>query len=332
MNINCYAAFKAKEELKSFNYDPKELKPWEVEIEISHCGICHSDVHLIDNDWGTSSYPLVPGHEIVGIINNLGHEVNNFQKGQRVGIGWQRSSCMSCSCCGSGQENLCAQMEATCAGNYGGFAEKIRLDSRFVFQIPSNLKSENAAPLLCGGITVYSPLREHVKPYMKIGIIGIGGLGHLALQFGKAFGCEVTAFSSSQSKEAEAKKLGAHNFISSQNSEQMQKAINSLDFILSTVSASIDWDTYLSILKPNGKLCIVGVPDSLKISPFPLLLGQKSLVGSVIGSPLIIQEMLEFAARHSIEAQTETMPMHEVNKALDKVRQNQARYRMVLSN
>jgi uncharacterized zinc-type alcohol dehydrogenase-like protein len=310
------------------------LGPKDVEIAIQHCGICHSDIHLMDNDWGFSTYPLVPGHEIVGTVTATGAGVTEFAVGVRVGIGWQRGSCLKCEYCLRGEEQLCSANQATCVGYYGGFADSIRLDSRFVFPIPESLASEEAAPLLCGGITVYSPLRFYgVQPPMRLGVIGIGGLGHLGIQFARAFGCEVTAFSSTPGKEGEAKDLGAHEFIWTGDRTALKRAGNSLDFIISTVSADIDWARYLNILRPNGKLCIVGVPPGPVTFPAtPLLVGRKTVCGSVIGGRGRMREMLEFAARHDIGARVEVVPMGEVNRAVQKVRDNRARYRMVLRN
>lgn len=333
MKITGYAAYAPNEILKLFQYEPTTLKSLDVEVKISHCGICHSDICLIDNDWKISHYPLVPGHEIIGTISNIGEDVNEFQQGQRVGIGWQSGSCMKCEYCKQGEENLCNQMDATCVNGYGGFAQFIRVHSRFIFAIPDSLASENAAPLLCGGITVYSPLRTYVHRAMKIGIIGVGGLGHLALQFANAFGCEVTAFSSSYSKEAEAKSFGADHFVYTGIEGVLEKMASSLDFIVSTVSTDINWTDYISVLKPKGKLCVVGVPENdIYFSAFPLILGNKSICGSPIGSPSMMREMLEFSAQHKIKAQVEVYPINEVNIALEKLRNNQARYRIVLKN
>lgn len=206
MKISAYAAHEEKGSLHSFEYETLALAPDEVEVMVSHCGICHSDVHLVDNDWGVSDFPLVPGHEVIGTVAALGSAVSEFKVGQRVGIGWQCGSCLECDDCRRGEENLCSKSQPVAVGHYGGFADRVRSNARFVFPIPDALSSENAAPLLCGGITVYSPFRHYdVKPYMKVGVIGIGGLGHLALQFARAFGCEVTAFSHDPSKEKEAR-------------------------------------------------------------------------------------------------------------------------------
>jgi uncharacterized zinc-type alcohol dehydrogenase-like protein len=334
MKINCYAALNAKQPLQKFTYDAKPLGPNDVEVKITHCGICHSDIHLIDNDWQTSIYPLVPGHEIVGMVGELGSAVKHLQKGQRIGIGWEANSCGHCEWCARGDENLCSTQQATCVGNYGGYADAIRLNSRFVFPIPDALSSESVAPLLCGGATVYSPLQQYItNPSMRVGVIGIGGLGHLALQFAHAFGCEVTAFSSTTAKAEEAKQFGADHFVASADKNALSKVSNSFDFILSTVAADLDWTAYVNALRPRGKLCFVGaLAAPINISAFSLIRGRKTICGSNIGSCPEINEMLQFAARHSIAAKTESMPMHDVNTALDKVRANKARYRMVLVN
>jgi len=334
MHIECYAAYDAGKPLEKFRYEPKLLGPWEIEVEVTYCGICHSDIHLIDDDWGISSYPLVPGHEIIGTVTAKGKSVNVLKRSNRVGIGWQCGACMTCEYCLSGRENLCPKKKATCVDQYGGFAQSVRVDSRFAFRLPEELDSESAGPLLCGGITVYSPLRIYgVTAPMKVGVIGIGGLGHFALQFARAFGCEVTAFSSTPEKEKEALKLGAHRFIPSKDTHALRKAKNSLDFIISTVFVDLDWERYLTILKPGGKLCFVGAPENPILVPaHQLIVSQKSVCGSNTGSLHMIREMLDFSARHGITAQTEIMPMSDVNKAIQKVRDNKARYRIVLKN
>ncbi len=209
MTISSWAATAADAPLQPFSYEPRELGPFDLEIAISHCGICHSDIHMLDNDWGMSTYPLVPGHEIIGTVRQAGSAVTKFTAGRRVGVGWQRSSCMECEWCVGGMETCCAGQQATCVGHHGGFAEAIRTDSRFAFAIPEDLPSAAAAPLLCGGVTVYTPLRDAVRPSSRVGVIGIGGLGHMAIRFARAFGCEVTAFSTSPAKEEEARRLGA---------------------------------------------------------------------------------------------------------------------------
>lgn len=333
MIIHAHAAFNAKESLKPFEYMPDILSADEVEVAVTHCGVCHSDVHLVDNDWGISEFPLVPGHEIIGTVVAIGAAVKKFKIGQRVGIGWQCRSCLECDECYRGEENLCVQGQGVAVRHHGGFAERVRSHARFIFLIPEKLKSENAAPLLCGGITVYSPFRVYnVKPYMKVGIVGIGGLGHLALQFANAFGCEVTAFSSDPSKEKEAKEFGAHYFVNSKDENVLDAHQNTFDFILSTVNVSLHWQKYVLLLRAHGKLCFVGAAGPVTVAISSLLHGDKSICGSVIGGPLMIQEMLNFAARHYIQAKTQLMPMNDAAKALDLVRENKARYRIVLEN
>jgi len=333
--IEGYVTKEAGAPLEAFQYESPQVGPWDIEVEISHCGICHSDLHLIKNDWGFSTYPLVPGHEIIGVVKQKGNLVTELEVGMRVGIGWQGSSCGHCEWCHQGEENLCLAQEATCVGHFGGFAKKIVADSRFAFPIPEKLTSENAAPLLCGGVTVFSPLLFHkVEATMRIGVIGVGGLGHLALQFAHAFGCEVSAFSSSPSKEGEAKRFGAHHFISSTNAKELERAANSVDLLLCTSSGEMNWEAYLEVLRPKGKLCLLGAPKEGRVNVpiFSLIMGRKTICGSNIGSAPDIRKMLRFAAQHGIVAQTEVFPMSEVNTALEKLEKNQIHYRAVLKN
>ncbi len=333
MTIHGYAAYEEKQPLKLFDYEPGNLGPYDVEVRIEYCGICHSDIHLIDNDWAMTSYPFIPGHEIVGVATALGKQAGRLRVGQRVGIGWQAGSCMQCEWCTCGSENLCQQSVATCVGRHGGYAEVVRADSRFAFPIPNELDAAATAPLLCGGITVYSPLRHFgVTPWSKVGVVGIGGLGHLAIRFARAFGCEVTAFSTSPGKEEESGRLGAHHFVWSKDPDQMAKAANSLDFILTTPHTDLDWVGLVNVLRPKGTLCAVGAPATavLNVPPVLLLLKEKKICGSNTGGRATIEEMLAFAARHRIGATVEVMPMAQVNAALDKVRAGNARYRMVL--
>jgi len=305
-----------------------------VEIGISHCAICHSDLHLISNDWGISQYPFIPGHEIIGTVAEVGADVHSLSVGQRVGLGWQSNSCGECEWCMRGMENLCLSSEGTCVRRHGGYADRVRANVRFVFPIPDALSSEHAAPLLCGGVTVYNPLRSHdVNPSSRVGVIGIGGLGHLAIQFARVFGAEVTAFSTSAEKEKEARDLGAHRFVNTRESRALKEVAGSLDFILSTVNADQDWGVYIQALRPTGTLCFVGVPPSpVSLHAFPLIAGMRSVTGSPIGSPSRIREMLDVAARHQVLAITQSFPMTKVNDALARVKKNKVRYRAVLAN
>ncbi len=332
--IQGLAAHAAGAELLPFRYDPGELGLQEVEIGISHCGICHSDIHLISNDWGMSQYPFIPGHEIIGTVKAVGPSVRSLEVGQRVGLGWQSNSCGECEWCTRGMENLCPLMEATCVHRHGGYADRVRANARFVIPIPEALPSEQAAPLLCGGITVYNPLRIHgVNPSSRVGVAGIGGLGHLAIQFARVFGAEVTAFSSSAAKEEEARELGAHNFVNTRESKAMKEVAGSLDFIISAISADQDWGVYLQALRPTGTLCFVGVPPSpVTVHALPLINGIRSITGSPIGSPHRLREMIDVAARHGVKAQTERFPMAKANEAIERVKKNKVRYRAVLAN
>ena len=318
----------------SFRYDPGELGMHEVEISITHCGICHSDIHLISNDWGISQYPFIPGHEVIGTVTAIGSHVSSLAAGQRVGLGWQSNSCGECEWCTQGLENLCPQSEATCVHRHGGYANRVRANARFVVRIPDVLPSEEAAPLLCGGITVYNPMRDHaINPSSRVGVVGIGGLGHLAIQFARVFGAEVTAFSSSAAKEEEARAFGAHRFVNTRESKAMKEIAGTQDFILNTANADQDWSVLIQALRPTGTLCLVGVPPSpVSLQAFPLIAGVRTVTGSPIGSPHRIREMLDVAARHGVKATTEPFPMAKANEAIEKVKKNKVRYRAVLTN
>jgi len=330
--IQGLAAHAAGAQLLPFKYKIGDIAPNEVEVKISHCGVCHSDVHLID--WGLSKYPFIPGHEIVGTITAVGSAVTDRKLGERVGIGWQADSCGVCEWCRQGEEHLCAKSQPTCIGRNGGYADAIRVNSRFAIPVPEVLTSENVAPLLCGGITVYSPLRNHLaRPSSRVGVIGIGGLGHMAIQFARAFGCEVTAFSTSKDKEAEARTLGAHNFVNTLDTGALKKVAGSFDLILSTVSADQDFQGFVNALRPKGTLVILGAsPSPLQIAGFSLIMGQKAIAGSPTGSPRDLHEMLDVAARHNIKAITESFKMKDANEAVKRVKNNKVRYRAVLTN
>jgi uncharacterized zinc-type alcohol dehydrogenase-like protein len=330
MTIRAWAAPRQKAALEPLSYEPEPLGPHDVEIRISHCGICHSDVHLVDGDWGAGDFPLVPGHEIVGTVEAAGPAAT-LAAGQRVGVGWQRGACLECEWCRSGQENLCPRQEATCVGHHGGFAERIRLDGRFAFPIPEGLRSEDAAPLLCGGVTVYAPLARFARSAQRVGVVGIGGLGHLAVQFARAMGCEVTAFSSSHDKKEEAIAFGAHRFVSARDEKAVRTAGESLDLVLSTVYVAQDWKALLATLRPNGLLCLVGAPaEPLRLDVGSMLGRQLGVATSAIGGRPAVREMLEFAARHGVAPQLELRPLCEAAAGLDHVRRGRARYRVVL--
>ncbi len=330
--IHAHAAHEPRAPLTPYAIETGPLRPFEVELAVTHCGICHSDIHLIDDDWQISQYPLVPGHEVVGTVAACGPAVTDVRVGQRVGVGWQSGSCLTCEWCLRGDEMCCAQAEATCVGRPGGFADRLRVDSRFAHPLPDALTSEHAAPLLCAGITVYAPLAADVRPGMRVGIIGIGGLGHLALQFARAMGAEVTAFSTTPEKAAEAERCGARHFVVSSDARQMEQARGTLDYLLSTVTVPLDWPLWLDLLRHRGTLTLVGAsPGTVSVSPMALIVGQKAIRGSAIGGRAAMRAMLAFAARTGVRPQVEVVPLREVNAALAKVRANQARYRIVLA-
>lgn len=331
--IKAYAAHKVKGKLKPFEYNPGTLKDEQVEVDISYCGICHSDLSVLNNEWGISKYPFVPGHEIVGKICAIGSRVPNLKIGQVVGLGWYSQSCMTCMQCLSGDHNLCSSNESTMIGRHGGFANKIRAHHIWVTVLPENIDIKSAGPLFCGGITVFNPMiQNNVLPTDRVGVIGIGGLGHMALGFLRAWGCEVTAFSTSPDKEKEARAMGAHRFVNSRDSKVMGSLKGYFNLILNTVNVDLNWNAYLSLLKPKGKLHIVGAGPKVSTDIFPLISSQLSLGGSPVGSPATIRMMLEFVARHNIKPITEEFPMSKVNEAMDRLHSGKVRYRIVLKN
>jgi uncharacterized zinc-type alcohol dehydrogenase-like protein len=333
MKIPAYAALEPKAPLQPFSYAPPELGAHDVELEVTHCGLCYSDVHLIDDDWKKSRYPLVPGHEVVGRVLRRGPEVVHLQVGQRVGVGWQHSACLCCELCLSGHENLCATQVATCVGHHGGLAQRMIADARFALPIPEALASAAAAPLLCGGVTVYAPMRRYaISGKSRVGVIGIGGLGHMAIAILKAMGAEIVAFSSSPDKRQQALRMGAHHYIGSTDVRAIRKLGARLDLILSTVHAKLDWVTYLQALRPNGVLCLLGGGTGILQISQQALLGQRAITTGEIGSRAAIAEVLAFAARHAIAPEIEVAPMQDSQLQIERLRANQIRYRAVLEN
>jgi len=330
--INAYAAFEPKGQLKPFEYDPGELKSHEVEIDVHYCGICHSDINVIDSDWGPTQYPVVAGHEVVGKIGAIGKQVKGLSVGQIVGLGWHAGYCDECSLCRAGDQNMCANSQATILGHHGGFADKVRASANSVVPIPDGIDLESAGPMFCGGITVFNPLVQfNIKPTDKVAVIGIGGLGHLAVKFLSAWGCEVTAFTSSESKKQEALAMGAHHTLNSRDVNEIKAAAGRFDFIISTVNVKLDWNLYLSTLGPRGRLHFVGATlEPLDINVFSLIGQQRSVSGSPVGSPAMIARMLDFAKLHQIKPQIEKFKFEDINKAVDRVRSGQAHYRVVL--
>lgn len=332
--IHALAASGARQPLQPFEFTPGPLGDEQVEIAVESCGICHSDLSMLDNDWGMTTYPFVPGHEAIGTIVAVGDHTKRVKIGDRVGLGWFSNSCGACGECLSGSQNLCLSAEGTILGRHGAFATRVRAHWTWVSPLPKALDAGTAGPLLCGGITVFNPLTQFgIRPTDRVAVIGIGGLGHLALKFLRAWGCDVTAFTSSDSKREEALQLGAHQTLNSRNPDELAKAAGRFDFILNTANADLDWNGYLAALKPKGRLHTVGaVPQPIAVAAFPMILGQKSLSGSPLGSPSTVDTMLEFCARHNIAPTTETFPMSRANEALEHLRSGKARYRIVLTN
>lgn len=330
--VTGYAAHTQGKPLQPLQYELASVGSWDVEVEILFCGLCHTDLSLINNERGDSIYPLVPGHEIVGRVRDKGNKVEQFQLGDLVGIGYQSGSCQKCAWCRKGMPTFCEKPEFTCIGRPGGFSEAIVVDSRFAFHIPKELSPEIAAPLLCGGATVFTPLIDnHANPTKHVGIIGIGGLGHLAIQFAHAMGCKVSAFSTSQEKEREAKALGADQFIVTSNRNALEKARGTIDLLLNTSSSKTDVESFFEILRPDAVICnLGGVENRINIPLRPLVSKKYKITGSHIGDPELINDMLNFAARAKIAPRIELFDLSDINRATRKLAANDIRYRAVI--
>lgn len=336
-----YAALEEKAALVPFSFERREPRAQDVTIEILYCGICHTDLCYVDNDWGSSRYPLVPGHEIVGRVTAVGDQVSKFKVGDMAAIGCIVDSCRHCSPCLHHLENMCAEgptptysgLERDGQGvTFGGYSNNYVADEAYVVKVPETLDPARAAPLLCAGITTYSPLRHwNVGPGKRVGIVGIGGLGHVAIKMAKAFGAEVIALTTSPGKIADAKALGADKVIISSDAAMMEEEAGRLDFILDTVSAKHDLDALLALLHADGTLCLVGVSaEPLEVRAFSLIRGRKSLVGSPIGGIAETQEMLDFCAEHGILADVEVIGIKDVNSAYQRLHRNDVKYRFVI--
>ena len=330
--IKGWAASAPQQKLELFSYDPGPLAPEDVEIEVEYCGVCHSDLSVIDNAWGLSNYPIIPGHEVVGRVLAIGEHAKGLKPGQYVGVGWNAGSCMHCHACMTGEHNLCPAVEPTIISRQGGFAERIRSHWAWAVPLPAAVDIASAGPLLCAGATVFTPfLTFDIKPTDRVGIVGIGGLGHLGLKFANAWGCEVTAFTSNPLKVDEARRFGAHRIVNSRDTSDILKAANSLDFLLITVNTPLDWSALVKTLRTKGRMAIVGaVLEPMTISAIDLIFGQKQVTGSLNGGPAATAAMLDFAARHQIKPQVEHFPMSKVNDALAHMAAGKARYRVVL--
>jgi alcohol/geraniol dehydrogenase (NADP+) len=326
-----WVAKAAKRPMALETVDLGPLGAEDVEVVVEHCGLCHSDISVLNNDWGISQFPAILGHEVVGRITALGSNARSLKVGQRVGIGWNSASCMHCHQCMSGDHHLCPQVQPTIVGHRGGFATHVRSHWAFAFPLPEKLNFADAGPLLCGGVTVFAPLAMYVKPTARVGILGIGGLGHMAVKFAAAYGCDVTAFTSSERKFDEAKGFGANHVVSSKDSAGIKKLAGSFDLLISTVNGPLDWDAMINSLAPKGRLHVVGaVLDPIPVAAFSLIMGQRSVSGSPTGSPATIEMMLDFASRHNITPQTEHFPMSQINEGFARLESGKARYRIVL--
>ncbi|KAF7072525.1 hypothetical protein CFC21_077636 [Triticum aestivum] len=322
-------------------HDSRALKDDDVTIKVLFCGLCHTDLHIAKNEWGNALYPVVPGHEIVGVVTDVGPGVKNFKAGDTVGVGYFIDSCRSCVSCGSGHENHCPTLVLTSnavdydgATTQGGFSDVLVVDQGYVVRVPEGLPLDGAAPLLCAGVTVYSPMMEFGlnAPGKHLGVVGLGGLGHMAVKFGKAFGMTVTVISSSPRKREEAvERLGADAFLVSQDSEQMKAAAGTMDGIIDTVSAGHPIVPLLELLKPRGQLVVVGAPSTpLELPAYAIIGGGKRVAGNLVGSVASCQAMLDFAGKHGITADVEVVKMDYVNTAVERLERNDVRYRFVI--
>jgi uncharacterized zinc-type alcohol dehydrogenase-like protein len=336
-----YAARQAKAPLAPFTFERREPRDHDVLIDIRYCGICHSDIHQARDEWGGSTFPMVPGHEIAGVVSRVGSKVTRYQVGDSVGVGCFVDSCRKCASCREGLEQYC---EVLMSGTYngveqdgktptqGGYSTQIVVDEKYVLKIPANLPLDRAAPLMCAGITLYSPLMHwKAGPGKRVGIVGLGGLGHMGVKIAAALGAEVTVLSQSTKKEADAKRMGARELLATSNPETFEKLQGKLDLIICTVSAGIDWNQYLSLLRRDGTMVVVGVPDqNVPVGAFYLIGGRRSLAGSLIGGIRETQEMLDFCGKHGISCDIEKIPAQKINEAYDRVVKSDVRYRFVI--
>ena len=341
MKTNAYAAQNTTTPLAPFSFERRDLGNDDVQIEILYCGVCHSDLHTVRGDWGSATYPCVPGHEIVGRVVKVGKDVNNFKEGDTVGVGCMVDSCRTCANCKDNLEQFC-EKGATFTYNspdkhtggitYGGYSESIVVDKEFVLKIPKNLDLAATAPLLCAGITTYSPLRHHnVTKGQKVGVVGLGGLGHMGVKLAKAIGAYVVVFTTSPNKVEDALRLGADEVVNSKNADEMQKHLNSFHFILDTVSAKHDINAYLLLLRRDGNLTQVGIPsEPLLLSVSSLIFGRRSMSGSLIGGIKETQEMLDFCGKHNVTADIELIPIQNINEAYDRLVKSDVKYRFVI--
>ncbi|MDI9818464.1 MULTISPECIES: NAD(P)-dependent alcohol dehydrogenase [unclassified Legionella] len=339
--VKGYAAPTAKAPLEPFSFQRREVGDNDVLIDIHYCGICHSDIHQARDEWGGSLFPMVPGHEIVGIVRKAGKHVIKFKAGDRVGVGCMVDSCRRCGSCQEGLEQYCAEgLTPTYNGmerdgsalTQGGYSNQIVVNEDFVLRLADNLPLETQAPLLCAGITLYSPLKHwHAGPGKKVAIVGLGGLGHVGVKIAHAMGAEVTVLSHSNRKKEDSKRLGADYFYATSEPETFKKLTSHFDLIICTVSAGINWNEYLTLLKRDGTMVLLGVPEeNVPLGAFSLIGGRRSLAGSLIGGIKETQEMLDFCGKHQINADIELIPIQQVNEAYERVLKSDVRYRFVI--
>jgi len=337
---NAYATPAADAKLAPFSIERRTPGPDDVKIDILYCGVCHSDIHQARNEWGNSVFPMVPGHEIVGKITEVGAHVTNFKVGDLAGVGCFVDSCRTCAACEAGEEQFCSTgMVGTYNGQekdgsptYGGYSTDIVVDQKYTLHVSEKLDIKGVAPLLCAGITTYSPLRHwKVGKGQKVAVVGLGGLGHMAVKFAVSFGAEVTVLSTSAGKEADARKLGAHQFAITKDAAQMKELQGKFDFILNTISAQHDYNEYLNLLTLNGTMVVVGVPPQPSlVAAFSLIFGRKSLAGSLIGGIRETQEMLDYCAEHNITSDVEMIDIKDINEAYERMLKNDVKYRFVI--
>lgn len=341
MSIHAYAAHSPADSLKPFSINRREPKPHDVQIEILFCGVCHSDLHQARNEWHNTIYPCVPGHEIVGKVTKVGSAVTRFKEGDLAAVGCMVDSCRECSSCKEGHEQFCDEFPVfTYNGSdkhggghtFGGYSDSIVVDEAFTLRVPENLDLAAVAPLLCAGITTYSPLRHwDVRKGRKVGIVGLGGLGHMAVKFAHAFGAHTVLFTTSPGKAEDARRLGADEVVISKNADEMQAHLGSFDFILDAVSAEHDINAYLELLKRDGTLTLVGAPEKpLPVVTFNLLMKRRTLAGSLIGGIKETQEMLDFCGEHNITADIELIDIQQINEAYERLLRSDVKYRFVI--
>lgn len=340
MKVNGYAAQSAKATLVPYSFERREVGDNDVLVEIQYCGICHTDIHQVGDEWGGSTFPMVPGHEITGIISKTGPKVTRYKIGDRVGVGCFVNSCRKCDACKKNLEQYCTDgMVTTYNGTekdgtvtQGGYSNRIVVDENYVLRIPDSLPLDKAAPLLCAGITLYSPLMHwNAGPGKKVAIIGLGGIGHMGVKIAHALGAEVTVLSHSLKKQEDGKKLGADYFYATSDPETFKKLKGCFDLIINTVSADLDWNQYLELLALDGSMIVVGIPEKqTSVGAFPLVAGRRSLSGSLIGGIKETQEMLDFCAKNNIASEIELIPIQKVNDAYKRVLNSDVRYRFVI--